>query len=49
MSATVRQLLESFDALSDKDKHQVAIEIFRRYALPTGRSAAVPQWLCGER
>lgn len=32
MTATAQQLLESFDALPDADKHQVAIEIFRRYA-----------------
>ena len=30
MTATVRQLLDSFDALSDADKHQVAVEILRR-------------------
>ena len=30
MTATVQQLLDSFDALSDADKHQVAVEIFRR-------------------
>ena len=34
MTATVQQLLESFDALADNDKHQVALEIFRRYAWP---------------
>jgi hypothetical protein len=32
MTATVRQLLDSFDALSDADKHQAAVEILRRYA-----------------
>ncbi|MBV9126381.1 MAG: hypothetical protein JO112_23785 [Planctomycetes bacterium] len=31
MTATVRQLLDSFDTLSDADKHQVAIEILRRF------------------
>jgi hypothetical protein len=31
MTATVRQLLDSFDALSEADKHQAAIEILRRY------------------
>jgi hypothetical protein len=30
MTATVRQLLDSFDALSDTDKHQAAVEILRR-------------------
>jgi hypothetical protein len=30
MTATVQQLLDSFDALSDTDKHQAAIEILRR-------------------
>jgi hypothetical protein len=30
MTATVRQLLDSFDALSDADKHQAAVEILRR-------------------
>ncbi len=32
MTATVRQLLDSFDALSDADKHLVAVEILRRFA-----------------
>ena len=32
MSAAVQQLLDSFDALADADKHQVAIEILRRFA-----------------
>jgi hypothetical protein len=32
MTATVQQLLDSFDALSDIDKHQAAIEILRRFA-----------------
>jgi hypothetical protein len=31
MTATVRQLLDSFDTLSDADKHQVAVEILRRF------------------
>lgn len=31
MTATVQQLLDSFDALSDDDKHQVAVEILRRF------------------
>ncbi len=30
MTATVRQLLDSFDALPDADKHQAALEILRR-------------------
>ena len=33
MTATVQQLLASFDALADTDKHQVALKIFRQYAL----------------
>jgi hypothetical protein len=32
MTAAVRQLLDSFDALSDADKHQAAIEILRQFA-----------------
>ncbi len=32
MTATVRQLLDSFGALSDADKHQVAVEMLRRYS-----------------
>ena len=32
MTATVRQLLDSFEALSDADKHQAAVEILRRFA-----------------
>ena len=31
MTASVRQLLDSFDALSDADKHQAAVEILRRF------------------
>ncbi|HZY89867.1 MAG TPA: hypothetical protein VFE78_33910, partial [Gemmataceae bacterium] len=31
-TATVQQLLDSFDALSDADKHQAAVEILRRVA-----------------
>jgi hypothetical protein len=34
MTATVQQLLESFDALPDADKHQAVIEILRRF--PSG-------------
>ena len=30
MTATVRQLLDSFDALPDADKHQAVVEILRR-------------------
>jgi len=30
MTAAVRQLLETLDALPDADKHQAAIEILRR-------------------
>ena len=33
MTATVQQLLASFDALADTDEHQGILEIFRRYAL----------------
>ena len=32
MTATVQQLLDSFDALSDAEKHQAAVEILRRCA-----------------
>jgi hypothetical protein len=32
MSAAVQQLLDSFDALAEADKHQVAVEILRRFA-----------------
>ncbi len=31
MTATVQQLLDSFDALPDTDKHQLAVEILRRF------------------
>jgi hypothetical protein len=31
MTATVQQLLDSFDALPDADKRYVAIEILRRF------------------
>jgi len=30
MSATVQQFVDSFDKLSDADKHEVSIEILRR-------------------
>ena len=36
MTATVQQLLDSFDALAEVDKHQVAVEILRRLG-STGR------------
>jgi hypothetical protein len=32
MTAPVQHILDSFDALSDADKHQAAVEILRRYA-----------------
>jgi hypothetical protein len=32
MTATVQQLLDSFDALPDPEKRQAAIEILRRYS-----------------
>jgi hypothetical protein len=32
MSTAAQQVLESFDALPDADKHQVAVEILRRIA-----------------
>ena len=32
MTATARQLLDSFDALPEADKYQVAVEILRRVA-----------------
>jgi hypothetical protein len=31
MTAAARQLLDSFDALAEADKHQVAVEILRRF------------------
>ena len=33
MTTAVHQLLESFDALSETDKHQAAVEILRRVPL----------------
>lgn len=30
MNTTVQQLLDAFDALPEADKHQAAVEIFRR-------------------
>ena len=33
MTNTIQQLLDSFDALPDADKHQVAVEILRRVAV----------------
>ncbi|HBI43860.1 MAG TPA: hypothetical protein DDY78_13575 [Planctomycetales bacterium] len=32
MSAASQQLLDSFDALAEADKHRVAVEIMRRFA-----------------
>ena len=37
MSATARELLDSFDALPDADKHQVAVEILRQFTSSSGR------------
>jgi hypothetical protein len=34
MTATAQQVLESFDALPEADKHRVAIEILRRCTGP---------------
>ena len=31
MTAPVEQLLDSFDALAEADKHQAAVEIIRRF------------------
>jgi hypothetical protein len=31
MTMTVRQLLDSFDALCDADKHQALVEMLRRF------------------
>jgi hypothetical protein len=31
MTATVQQLLDSFDALPDAEKHQALVEILRRF------------------
>jgi hypothetical protein len=36
MNATVQQILDAFDALPEVDKHQAAVEIFRRAAAVTG-------------
>jgi hypothetical protein len=36
MTAPVQQLLDSFDALSDADKHQATVEILRRTAVAEG-------------
>ena len=33
MTAAVQQILDSFAALSDADKHQAAVEILRRYTV----------------
>ncbi len=35
MTAILRQLLDSFDALSDTDKHEAAVEILRRLGRAT--------------
>lgn len=35
MPSAVQQLLESFDALPEADKHQAAVELLRRF-LPDG-------------
>jgi hypothetical protein len=32
MTTAARQLLDSFDALPEADKHQVAVEILRRFS-----------------
>jgi hypothetical protein len=34
MTSAVQQLLDSFDALPEADKHQVAVEILRRVSAP---------------
>jgi hypothetical protein len=34
MTAPVRQLLDSFDCLSDAEKHEAALEILRRTSPP---------------
>ncbi len=34
MSTTVQQLLDSFDALPEADRHRAAIEILRRISAP---------------
>jgi hypothetical protein len=41
MTAAVRQLLDSFDALSEADKHQAAVEILRRF--PGAAQGDVPE------
>jgi len=37
MTAIAQELLDSFEALSDADKHQVAIEILRQFTNASGR------------
>lgn len=34
MTVPVQQLLDTFDALPEADKHAAAVEILRRYAMP---------------
>jgi len=41
MTAGVQQLLDSFDALPDADKHQTAVEILRRFTV--GVEGDVPE------
>ena len=36
MTATVRQFLDSYDALPDEDKHRAAVEILRRCSALAG-------------
>jgi hypothetical protein len=36
VSQAAQQLLQSFDALSDTEKHEIAVELLRRSIAPTG-------------
>jgi hypothetical protein len=38
MTATVQQLLDSFEALPERDKHEALVEILRRVGPSTGGS-----------
>ncbi len=42
MTAPVRQILDSFDALPDPEKRQAAIEILRRYSGATDGDMSDP-------
>lgn len=40
MTTSVQQVLDTFDALSDTEKHQAALEILRR--LDSGKAGGIP-------